>query len=231
MSSTTAQEVLAMVVRRHPIVKGARNGNLFKVAAEMNNRGVEHADALQVCLQFEDHAGADPLTAHEITQVVGSAYRGTAHASKTWVPSGKYRRPGPRLPSPWSLPEDVRAKLVAKLLADMEAQDAAMPPPATAPSAPIATAPSAPIEAVPHTAPAAVATPDGHPLYTLARLLPHLHPYTLALELYVRTGVELSGQLVAKMVADTTKNSEGGNAPNAYPLSPSRQGRVGTPQR
>jgi hypothetical protein len=223
MSSTIAQEVLAMVVRNHPIVKGERNGNLFKVAAELNNRGVEYADALQVCLQFEDHTGADPLTAREITQVVGSAYRSTPHASKTWVPSGKYRRPGPRLPSPWSLPEDVRAQLVAKLVADMEAQDAAKPPPATAPSAHI--------EAVLHPAPAAVATPDAHLLCNLARTLPHLHPYTLALELYVRTGVELSGQLVAKMVADTTKNSEGGNAPNAYPLSPSRQGRVGTPQR
>jgi len=61
----------------------------------------------------------------------------------------------------------------------------------------------------------------------LARELPRLQPYTLALELYVRTGINLTGQDVATVLA---KNGEGGIAPRAYPVSPSRHGRTAMPQ-
>ncbi len=52
--------------------------------------------------------------------------------------------------------------------------------------------------------------------------------YTLALELYVRTGINLTGQEVARLLA---KNGEGGSAPRAYPLSPPRHGRMAMPQK
>lgn len=229
------QGVVTMVQRRHPIVKGARNGNLYILAAELNNRGVGFDDALQACLQFEDGSGNDPFTAAEIHQVVQSAYKRTQHGTKSWVPRGQYRAPGPRLPSPWTLPETDRAQIIAKLVADLEAQEAAMPepPPSTPepsppPAAPLPDPePEQPATPLPELAP----PPPSAGIVTMVNELAHLHPYTLALELYVRTGVELSGQQVARLLADTPKNSEGGSAPNAYPLSPSWQSHAAMPQR
>jgi hypothetical protein len=201
--------VLARWHKYHGIRAGERNGNLYILAADLNNYGIPHADALQVCLQFEDRTGADPLTAHEITQVVGSAYRRTTHASKTWVPRGQYRPAGPCLPSPWKLADEGRAAMVAKVLEawnEEDAQRAVPPQPAQAP------APS------PSPSNAEVLPPTGKDIF---------------LRMAERNNAlfTLADALGLDMENATPRNSEGGSAPNAYPLSPSRHGRVGTPQR
>lgn len=229
----TIRGVVAIWERRNAMTQGGRNHNTLKLAYALNEYGIRQTDALQVCLRYEDMGGNDPFTAKEITQVVRSAYtKQEKHGTKTWVPRGQYRRPGPRLPSPWTLPGHVRAAIVAKLMEEEEQGDAevvarvrdalrnypedeaqpqvAVPSPArTAPLPP----PPPPAALHPPSVPAAILVCD------MVRQAPHLQPYTLALELYVRTGVEWSGQQVARLLADTTKNSEGGNAPNAYPVS------------
>lgn len=129
----TIRGVVAKWERFNGMARGGRNHNLFKLAADLNNYGIRQTDALQVCLRYVDTGGNDPFTATEITKVVGSAYRGTQHGTKTWVPRGQYRRPGPRLPSPWTLPDHLRAAIVAKLVADMVVQDAVATSPAPPP--------------------------------------------------------------------------------------------------
>jgi hypothetical protein len=229
MDRRTAQEVVDMVVRHHPIVKGARNGNLYQLAAELNNRGVAIGDALHVCLQFAEPGGEDPFTATEIQGVVESAYKRTQHGTKKWVPRSQYRAAGPRLPNPWKLSEADRARVVAMLVAELDAA-APSPPPPPPPPAPPAPPPPAPREPRP---PAPLPAPSrggsvAAMVCELANVLPGLQPYSLALELYVRTGINVTGQQVAEVMA---KNSEGGSAPNAYPLSPLQQSHTAMHQK
>jgi hypothetical protein len=68
------------------IVRGARNANLYKLAAAFNSYGIPFSDALTVCLRFEDLSGPDPFTGREITATVESAYRRTEHGTKSWTP-------------------------------------------------------------------------------------------------------------------------------------------------
>lgn len=72
--------------RRFGIVRGARNANLYKLAAAFNTYGIPKEDALAVCAHFEDLSGSDPFTAHEIRNTVESAYRRTKHGTKSWTP-------------------------------------------------------------------------------------------------------------------------------------------------
>lgn len=70
--------------RHHGMVQGARNANLYKLAAALNNFGVAFDDALSVCLRYEDPTSSDPFSATEITAVVKSAYRRTEHGVRRW---------------------------------------------------------------------------------------------------------------------------------------------------
>lgn len=72
--------------RRFGIVRGARNANVFILAARFNAYGVPKEDALAVCAGFVDLSGPDPFTAGEIQQAVESAYKRTPHGTKCWTP-------------------------------------------------------------------------------------------------------------------------------------------------
>lgn len=78
---------------RFGIVKGARNANVYKLAAAFNTYGIPKEDALAVCLRFEDPSGPDPFTAREITATVASAYQRTPHGTKQWTPKRKAHHP------------------------------------------------------------------------------------------------------------------------------------------
>lgn len=84
--------------RRFGIVKGARNANVYKLAAAFNAYGIPKEDALAVCLRFEDVSGRDPFTAREITATVASAYQRTPQGTKQWTPRSKAHQPAPPIP-------------------------------------------------------------------------------------------------------------------------------------
>lgn len=84
--------------RRFGIVKGARNANVYRLAAAFNAYGIPKEYALAVCLGFEDLSGPDPFTAREITATVASAYQRTPHATKQWTPRRTEHQPAPPIP-------------------------------------------------------------------------------------------------------------------------------------
>jgi hypothetical protein len=221
MDATVAMEVVDMMVRRHPIVRGARNANLYIVAAELNNRGVPLGDAIQVCLQFVDLAEPDPFGPAEIQRTVESAYERTQHGNKRWVSRAQYSGRAPRLPSPRSLPEDIRSAVVAKLVADIAARRTAAPSPEPPvplpPPAPPATPPP-PEPAPPPPAPAVAPTSASPPLSAkdLFERMAMRNPALYA----------LADALWLDMENATTWNS---SVPLTHPLSPSRHGRMAMP--
>jgi hypothetical protein len=84
--------------RRFGIVQGARNANVYKLAAAFNAYGVPKEDALAECMRFEDLSGPDPFTAHEIAATVASAYQRTPHGNKQWTPRRNSPPPTPAVP-------------------------------------------------------------------------------------------------------------------------------------
>lgn len=57
--------------RKYPMAAGQRNSNLFKLAASLNDFGINKTEALNVCLQFE----CKDFERKEIDQLLNSAYR------------------------------------------------------------------------------------------------------------------------------------------------------------
>lgn len=57
--------------RKYPMAAGQRNSNLFKLAAALNDFGINKTEALNVCLQWE----CKDFPKREIDQVVSSAYK------------------------------------------------------------------------------------------------------------------------------------------------------------
>jgi hypothetical protein len=107
----TIEGLLKWSQRRHPIVRGQRNANLYKLAAAFNEYGVPKADALAVCAGFQDLSGPDPFTAGEIAQAVESAYKRTPHGTKRWTPRSTYTEaPGPVPPVPPAPPPEDRVQ-------------------------------------------------------------------------------------------------------------------------
>jgi hypothetical protein len=93
--------------RRFGLVRGARNANVYKLAAAFNAYGVPKEDALTVCAGFQDLSGTDPFTAGEIARAVESAYKRTQHGTKTWTPrSTCTESPQPVPPPHQPHPED-----------------------------------------------------------------------------------------------------------------------------
>ncbi|MBX7127794.1 MAG: primase C-terminal domain-containing protein [Flavobacteriales bacterium] len=80
---------------RLPIVRGSRNTDLYKLAADFNNYGIPKEEALNACARFVDLSGPDPFTAEEIRATVESAYKRTAHGTKQWTPARCAHRPTP----------------------------------------------------------------------------------------------------------------------------------------
>lgn len=70
--------------RRWGIVPGARNANVYKLAAAFTTYGIPYSTALAECLRFVDLDSPDPFTASEIQRTVESAYKRTEHGVKQW---------------------------------------------------------------------------------------------------------------------------------------------------
>jgi hypothetical protein len=86
--------------RRFGLVRGARNANVYKLAAAFNAYGVPKEHALAVCAGFVDLSGPDPFTAGEIQQAVESAYKRTPHGTKCWTPRTTSTTAPPPVPVP-----------------------------------------------------------------------------------------------------------------------------------
>jgi hypothetical protein len=203
------ERLLAYWRRQYGMVQGSRNSNLLILAQWMNEHGVPLNDALAVCLPMQDPSGSDPFTADEIQRTVQHGYRRTVAGSNPWITS-KAPQPPPqahpyRMQAGFTLSPSERAAMVAMFRKAIQAEVTAPGGEGDVhPQAPVAPAAPAPVPAPP--------APTAAHLFDLATAHPHLHPYTLALELYVRTGVELTGATVARL------------------LSSPRQGRTATPQ-
>lgn len=182
--STNNNEIVEGLLKwwgaRFGIVAGSRNANLYKLAAALNNYGIPQGEALEVCLQYVDPTGADPLTAQEITVTVASAYRRTEHGVKQWT-RGTWRRSTPPPPVRRRLTaaqaQAVEDRLVESLLQHFQLVPVAQGIPDPTPSAP-----SAPV-----TTPAMVLTEAEIVMQRLTERNPAIHALIKELDLALST--------------------------------------------
>lgn len=73
--------ILSWWNKNYGLVSGARNHNMYILAQALNEYGIDWAEALQTCLQFQQEDFQDT----EISQAVASAYKKTEiHGTKQW---------------------------------------------------------------------------------------------------------------------------------------------------
>jgi hypothetical protein len=208
--------------KRYGMTPGGRNTNLLILAQWMNEHGVPIAEALAVCLPMQQEG----FPAAEVRQVVESAYKRTAAGSNAWMNSSRTAPAPPPTPlraNPgFTLSPTQLSRLAQWQQQDRQRSSTAplpLPPP---PSVTSSTAP--PVHSSTAPEPVAIVQGDERPAaepvgtlpaelvyqrsthddgaVALLRCMQRKHPYTMALELYVQAGVNLTGARVAQLLRD-----------------------------